>query len=70
MVGDNLDAEQTARHQSKDNHNNSVHWFQHMAIKNRTKGLFYFNYKKMIPQSICCYVIFCKFSIYHIFREP
>ena len=61
MVGDYLDAEQTARHQGKDNHKYSVHWFHHVAVKNRTKGLFYFSYKKIIPQSICCYVIFCNF---------
>ena len=37
-MGDNLDFEQTVRHQSKSNHNNSIHWFHHMAVKNRTKG--------------------------------
>eukprot|EP00111_Clytia_hemisphaerica_P022832 TCONS_00067208-protein len=32
---DNLDFEQKTRHQGKDNHNNSIHWVQFMAVKDR-----------------------------------
>jgi len=35
IVGDNLDFEQTVRHQNRDNKNKSVHWFHYMAVKER-----------------------------------